>query len=173
MSKFMRRAMMREMAKGAAGEKAFLWTDESGVRHASWHVAALIWVAPVVFAIGVAVLLFEAVVKTTMTVATTGEVVRVYDWDGNYSPVFRYTWTDGTATEATSGQSDPDWNFPVGSEHAIRYFPEAKRDIVIEGAHNWAVPGWIALIALPILLLSAYAQSRVNRWLRGGAPAPG
>lgn len=173
MSKSARRAMMRSMTAGAAGEKAFLWTDAAGGRHASWHVPVLIWVTPAVFVLAALFLAAEAFVRTTMTVPTTGEVVRVYDWDGNYGPVFRYVWTDGTTTEATSGTSDPSWNFPIGSQHAIRYFPEMKRDIVIVGAHNWYVAGWIALIALPIVLLSSYAQSRVNRWLRGGAPAPG
>jgi hypothetical protein len=172
MSRFMGRAAMGGKDAGSAGVRAFLWTDASGQRHASWHVTVLVWVAPVVFALGFATMAAEAIVRTVMTVPTTGEVVRVHDWNGEYSPVFRYVWSDGRVTEASSGLRDADWNFEIGSIHAIRYFASSKRDVVIVGAHNWYVAGWIAFFGLFLAVLSAYAQGRVNSWLRGGSVTP-
>ena len=153
----------------ASGGRAFLWTDAAGRRQASWHVPVLIWLLPAVFALGTAAMVAEALIKTRLTVPTTGTVVRVYDWDGDYSPVYRYVWTDGTETEATAGLRDASWNFAIGSTHPIRYFPDEKRDVVLEGPHNWTVARVIGVITLFLLPFSAYAQARVNRWRRAGA----
>ena len=149
--------------------RAFLWVSQDGQRHASWHVYVLIWVAPVVFALATALLAFDSWKRTHGTVPTTGEVVRVYEWDGEYSPVFRYTWTDGNETEASTGYRDAGWNFPVGSRHAIRYFAEARRDVVLEGPHNWYVARMIGLFTLAAFALALALHGLLRRWLRRGA----
>jgi len=152
--------------------KSFFYTDPEGRRLASWHVYVLLWLLPVIFALATAALFAEAIWKTTATVPTTGEVVRVYDWDGNYGPVFRYTWTDGSVTEASTGNSSPDFNFPVGSLHDIRYFADRKADVVLVGPHNWFVALVIGAITLGVSLFSLYGHARLRRWLRSGARPP-
>jgi hypothetical protein len=152
--------------------RQYLWTDETGQRRAGWRVPFFIWLVPVLFAVAAVLLAAQTLWRQSVTVPTTGEVVRVYDWDGDYGPVYRYTWTDGTETEATAGVSSPNWNFPIGSTHPIRYFPGEKRDVVLEGPHNWFVAGVIGAIALGLGLISLYAQLRLWRWLRGGDGLP-
>ncbi len=158
-------------------QRFLLRTLADGRRQVSWRVWVLIWVAPVLF-VGAAVLLsLEAAYKLSATVPGEGEVVRVYAWPGetwfdrgktNYSPVFRYQWTDGTMTEASSGVSHPDWNFAIGERHAIRYFPGAKRDVVLPGPHNWFVARVIAIIGGALVFPAALASLAVWRWQRRG-----
>lgn len=120
----------------------------------------------------------EAYVRTTHTVPTEGEVVRVYSWPGEspwnrgvmeYAPIFRYVWTDGTETEASGGYRDPDWNFEIGSRHAIRYWPDRKTDVVLEGRHNWFVAKVIAVMAVILVFPALAIHLAVQRWRNRGA----
>lgn len=158
--------------------RPFLWgTAPDGRRVVSARAWVLIWVAPVVFAAAGALLLLVEGYRHITSRPAEATVVRVHAWDGgtvfdrhvtNYSPVFRYRWSDGTLTDATSGMSHPDWNFETGSVHSIRFFPGRKADVIIPGWHN-ALPGLIvaaigAVLALPAL----WADRRLRRWRRGG-----
>ena len=161
------------------GSQAFFWrTLEDGRREVSWRVWVLIWVAPVLFLLAGAGLLVWEGYRHLASVPTEAEVVRVYEWDGEglftsgtklYGPVFRYVWSDGETTEATSGMSDPDWNFEIGSTHQIRYFPAYKANVVFPGAHNW-LPGLIVgAIGLILTGPALWGSLRIRRWLRAGA----
>lgn len=153
-----------------------LQETEAGERIVSWRVWLLIWVVPVLFAVAAMVLAGEAAWRQLSTVPGEGEVVRVYAWEGetmfdrgttNYGPVFRYEFAPGESAEATSGMSHPDWNFEIGTRMPIRYNPRTKTDVVLPGAHNWAVAGVIALIALVTALPALWGHRRVTRWQRG------
>lgn len=149
-----------------------------GVREISWRMWVLVWVVPVAFGLAALWLVVEAGYKRLATVPGEGEVVRVYAWEGetlfdrgqvNYAPVFRYVWSDGAPTEASVGMSHPGWNFPVGSRHAIRFFPGRKADVVLPGAHNWAVAAIIAAIAAVCVLPALWATRALRRWRAAGA----
>ncbi len=75
-----------------------LRTGPDGRRQASWRVWALIFLLPVVFLVGATALAWDSYSFITKAERTTGEAVRVYAWDGetkDYSPVFRYLFSDG------------------------------------------------------------------------------
>ncbi|MDJ0628851.1 MAG: hypothetical protein QNJ44_11375 [Rhodobacter sp.] len=157
----------------------FFWrTLPDGRREVSWRVWVLIWVAPVLFLIaGAGMLLIEGYRHLASTPAT-GEVVRVYAWEGetvfdrgttNYGPVFRYLWSDGQPTEATSGMSHPEWNFDIGSTHDIRYFPGRKANVVFPGPHNWYAGLIVGAIGLVLSVPALWASLRIRRWLGAGA----
>jgi hypothetical protein len=159
------------------GQRYLLRTLADGRRQVSWRVWVLIWVTPVLFGLATLLLVAEATYKLSATVPGEGEVVRVYSWPGetwfdrrqmNYSPVFRYEWTDGTMTEASSGASHLDWNFGIGERHAIRYFPGSRRDVVLPGPHNWFVAKVIGLIGGVLVLPAALASRSVRRWQSRG-----
>ncbi|MDJ0827850.1 MAG: hypothetical protein QNJ16_20380 [Rhodobacter sp.] len=158
------------------GSQPYFWRElPDGRREVSWRVWVLIWVAPVLFLLAGAGMLGIEAYRHLASVPATGEVVRVYAWEGetvfdrgttNYGPVFRYVWSDGQLTEATSGLSHPDWNFEIGSRHAIRYLPGVKTDVVLPGPHNW-YPGLIVgAIGLILTLPALWATARLRRWQR-------
>ncbi|MDA7430365.1 hypothetical protein PGB28_18035 [Primorskyibacter aestuariivivens] len=158
-------------------QRYFLRETGDGRRLISWRVWVLVWVAPALFALAFVVLLGEAAYKRLATVPGEGEVVRVYAWEGetwfdrgttNYAPVLRYVWSDGKPTEASTGMSHPDWNFEIGSRHMIRYFPGAKADLVLPGAHNWSVAWVIGAIAAVLLLPALWGTWRLKKWQAGG-----
>ncbi|MGV6849006.1 MAG: DUF3592 domain-containing protein [Marinibacterium sp.] len=146
-------------------------------REASWRLWLLIWILPAGFALAAIWLVAVAAYGQVATQPATGEVVRVYGWEGgtifdrgtmNYSPVFRYRWSDGADTEASTGMSRPEWNYAIGSRHDIRYFPARKRDVILPGWHNWLpaliIFGMAAVLAVPALL----AALRLRRWQQAG-----
>lgn len=157
----------------------FLWrTLPDGRREVSWRLWVLIWVAPSLF-LGASVLMLGVESwRHLASVSGEGEVVRVYAWEGetifdngttNYGPVFRYIWSDGQPTEASSGMSHPDWNFDIGSRHAIRWFKGAKRNVVLPGVHNWLAGLIVGAIGLVLLLPALWATLRLRCWMRAGA----
>ena len=159
---------------------AYLWrTLDDGRRQVSWRTWLLIWIAPGLFLLAAAGMLGLAAYGAVASVPGKGEVVRVYSWPGetmfdrgqtNYSPVFRYIWSDGAHTEASTGMSHPNWNFAIGSQHDIRYFPSRKANVILPGPHN-AAAGWIILLIGVVCSVPALAANwAVRRWLRGGAP---
>jgi hypothetical protein len=157
----------------------FLFRESpDGRREVSWRVWVLIWVAPLLFLAAATLMLGYEGWRHLASVPNQGEVVRVYAWDGetifdkgstNYSPVFRYRFSDGSLTEASAGMSHPDWNFDIGSVHAIRTFPHTKRNVVLPGWQNWAaglIVGGIGAVLLPPAL---WLTARARRWQRAGA----
>lgn len=160
-----------------ASQPYFARTLPDGRRQVSWRTWLLVWLVPGTFALAALGLVAEAAVKLHATVPATGTVVRVYDWPSTapwnrgtpeYAPVFRYVWSDETETEASVGMRHPDWNFAIGSEHPILYFPGAKRDLVLPGPHNWAVAKAIGAIAAVTAVPALLGHRRLRRWQRGG-----
>ncbi len=148
-----------------------------GRRLVSWRAWVLVWVKPVLFGLAAFLLAAEAVWRQVATVPATGEVVRVNAWEGetildrgttNYAPVFRYVWSDGGVTEASTGMSHPDWNFEIGSTHAIRYFPRARTDVVLPGPHNWFVAGVVGGLAAVFLIPALVLTRWLLRWKAAG-----
>jgi len=155
-----------------------LRTTPDGRREVSWRVWLLIWLAPVLFAAAGALMLLVEGYRHLATRPAEATVVRVYAWDGdtifdrgstNYGPVFRYRWSDGEYTEATSGMSHPDWNFEIGSVKPIRYFPGRKANVVFPGLHNFLPGIVVALIGAVLALPALWLDRRLRRWRRGGA----
>ena len=152
-------------------------TGPDGKRQASWRVWVLIFLLPGLFLCAAAVIAFETWSFVSNAESTTGEVVHVYAWDGwnpwdgettDYSPVFRYRFSDGEMTEASTGQSSPNWNLAIGSKHEILFTPDRKGDVKQNSFEQlWALPAIIGLIGL-LLLPSLIAAYFVLRWLKGG-----
>lgn len=131
-----------------------------------WRFKVAIFALPVLFA--GAALLFAAESAWFLLHAekAEGEVVRVYEWDGEtfldgdkvYGPVFRYRWSDGKETEASLAMSHKDWNFPIESKQMILYDPAEKTNLRLPGFFfNWGIPAVLSGLALitflPALLL--------------------
>ncbi len=159
------------------GDYFFVRSLDDGTRQIGWRLWVLIWVLPTLFLAAATLMLVYEGYRHATSVPTKGEVVRVYEWEGdtvfdrgvtNYGPVFRYTWTDGTETEATSGLSHPDFNFAIGSSHDIRYFADAKRNVVLPGMHNWMAPLIILGIGVVTALPALWGTARLKRWQRKG-----
>ena len=156
--------------------RPFLYEETAaGERIVSWRVWLLIWLVPALFGVTALGLAAGAAYRQATTVPGEGEVVRVYAWEGetpfdrgvtNYGPVFRYEFKPGEMAEASTGMSSPDWNFEVGSRHAIRFNPKRKGNVMVPGRHNWAVAGVIGLIALVTALPAWWGHVRVRRWQR-------
>ena len=140
----------------------------------------LIWVTPVVFAAAVVYLALEALYYQSAYEETTGTVVRVYEWESEnfldegpkiYSPVFRYTWTDGKPTEASTGNSSSLWNFPIGSEHKIRFDPNQKNDVKLIGPSEWLVARVIGILTIITAALALLGTFILRAWIRRGKPS--
>ncbi|MCD7058638.1 DUF3592 domain-containing protein [Pelagibacterium xiamenense] len=152
-----------------------------GRRQASWRVWVLIFLLPVLFLGTAAALAYESQSFLANARRTTGEVVRVYAWEGwnpwdgatiDYSPVFRYRFADGEMTEASTGQSSPNWNHAIGSRHDIFFTPDQKRDVRQDNFEQlWALPAAIGLIGLALLVPAGIAAFFVLRWLNRGTVA--
>ena len=147
--------------------------DEVGGRIVSWRVWLLIWLVPGLFGLAAVMLAGETAWRIQQTVPGQGAVVRVYDWPGetifdrgqtNYGPVFRYEFKPGEMTEASVGMSHPDWNFPIGEVHDIRFDPRRKTNVILSGPHNWAVAMVIGVIALVTAVPAIWAHRRARRW---------
>lgn len=155
-------------------------TDPDDRRQISWRVWVLVWVLPACFLGGALCVALYTAYQQSVTEVTTGTVVKVYDWDNDapqflyagekvYSPVYRYVWSDGTETEATAGTSHTDWNFPIGSEHQIRFHPDHKDDVILVEDTEWLVAKVVGLIGICLLPLSILVSLRLRRWQRSGA----
>lgn len=141
----------------------------------------LIFLLPVLFLGTAAALALESYTFVAKAERTTGEVVRVYAWEGwnprdgtttDYSPVFRYRFSNSEMTEASTGQSSPNWNFEIGSRHDILFTPDQKRDVRQDRFEQlWALPVTIGLIGLVLLIPAVIAAVCLMRWLKGGGKA--
>lgn len=161
------------------GDKFLLRTNPDGSREISWRVWVLTWVVPLCFLGGALCVALFTLYQQSVTEVTTGTVVKVYEWDNDapqmfypgdkvYSPLYRYVWTDGTETEATAGTSHTKWNFPVGSEHTIRYYPDRKDDVILVDDTEWLVAQVVGLIGVLLVPLSLLITLRLRRWQRDG-----
>lgn len=155
-----------------------LRTGPDGKRQASWRVWVLIFVLPALFMMATAVLGFESLGFVDRAERTTGEVVRVYEWQKwnpwegthtSYGPVFRYEFSDDETTEASTGQASSNWGFEIGSRHDILFLPDVKGDVKLDNFETlWALPLTIFGIGLGTFIPALFAAWRVRRWLRGG-----
>jgi len=129
-----------------------------------WRRFALVMLVPATLAVMALGQGWTTLSYAWRTVPTTAVVAKVYQTESSapwnrgtslYAPVFLYVWSDGGETLASAGMRRADWNFEIGTEIDIRYFPDWKGDVVIPGPHNWtiatvmaglaivtAVPGW-------------------------------
>ncbi|MDQ2092645.1 hypothetical protein [Rhodalgimonas zhirmunskyi] len=157
--------------------RPFLFGEKDGVRVVSWRVWLFLWLLPGLLALGALAMLAETGWRYAQTVPGEGEVVHVYAWEGEtlfdrgrmiYAPVFLYNDGTGRAVRASTYMAAPDWNFPLGSRHAIRFDPRGQLDAMLPGASNFAVPGIIAALALLFALPALLLHVRVRRWQRGG-----
>lgn len=159
--------------------RQYLWTDANGVRHVGWRVWLFLWVFPVLFALATLVLGGVALVQTLGWERGEAYVRQVYAWEGEtpfdrgvmqYSPVLCYVWTDGAETCATPGQRHRDWNFEVGSRHAVVFDPSRRGQVrLAEVGQQRMLPLAIGGIALGTALIALYGHVRLRRWQRGGA----
>ena len=165
-----------------AGDRYLLRTNPDGSRQISWRMWVLIWVLPVVMALGALVMAAWAQYLRESYVETQGTVTHVYAWENDapqifypgekiYSPRFRYTWSDGTETEATTGSSHTGWNFEIGSSHTIRYDPSHKDDVVLAGPSEWWVATYVGWIAAVCLIPALIGTALVLRWQVRGKQA--
>ncbi len=156
-----------------------LRTGPDGERQASWRVWVLIFLLPVLFLIAAAILAWDSYAFVARAERTTGVVVKVYSWEGwnpwdrattDYSPVFRYRFSDGKMTEASTGQSSPNWNYEIGSQHEILFNPDIKTDVKQNNFEQlWAVSATIGTIGLVLLIPAIIAALFVLRWLKAGS----
>lgn len=154
----------------------FFRTLPDGRRQVSWRVWLLIFVAPVLFLAFAAFFTINSLLIVTNYQRTMGEVVRVYEapgytpWDGettDYSPVFRYEFKPGQTTDASTGQSSPNWNFAIGSKHAILFDPAQKRNVKLDNVEQlWALPAIIGAIGGAVLIPALIAAAFIRRWQR-------
>lgn len=162
------------------GPYFFLKTDADGVRHVSWRVWVLVWVTPVLFALATAALALNVLRIQAGTEIATGTVVKVYDWENTapqifypgervYGPVFSYTWSDGSVVQASAGTSHTAWNFPIGTERKIRFWPDRKDNVTLVGPIEWYLPKVIAIITGLVLLPALLVSYLLMRWRRRGA----
>jgi hypothetical protein len=103
----------------------------------------------------------ESVAFQVTAQKTEGVVVRVYEWDNEssiygppkvYGPVFRYVWSDGNPTEASTGQSFSH-RFEEGERHTILFDPRTKGDVRLTWFEQlFALPTAVLVIALGSLL---------------------
>jgi hypothetical protein len=157
----------------------WLLRTRDGKREASWRMWFLIFLLPISFFCASAFLVTTALIFVANAERTTGEVTRIYEWEDTtpwsaskmtYSPVFRYEFPDGSLTEASTGQSSPNWNFEVGSIHEILYLPDRKANVKLDRFEAlWALPSIVTGIAAAFLLPSILGAMLLRRWLRGGS----
>lgn len=163
------------------GGRHLLHTNSDGSRTINWRVWVLIWVTPVTFLGAVLFLSLQTLWFQQEYFQTTGTVTHVYAWDNNapqifypgdkiYSPRFRYTWSDGSETEATIGTSHTTWNFEIGSVHPIRFDPGMKDDVILIGPSEWWLPQTIAAIGTATVPFALLGTFLVLRWRARGEP---
>lgn len=142
-----------------------------------WTAQRLVFLFPVL-CLGASFIFFaESLFFQMKANRAEGEVVRVYTRQGEnfmdrgktlYSPVLRYTWSDGKETQASTGQAHMA-PYKVGELHTILFDPRTKDDVRLATFEQlWAVPVTLLAIALgtllPAWLLWAFAiRPRIKR----------
>ena len=146
------------------------------MRRPSWRLKLLIFLAPVGFLLFALLYAAQSALFVAGAERATGEVVRVYEHEGDnivergetlYEPVFRYEW-NGKMTEASVGMPDRRYGFTVGERREILYDPAVKRNVALPGFHHlWALPAFLALLGLvtlpPAILVHRVVARRMAR----------
>ena len=147
------------------GGNTFFVKNLSGKTVPSWRTKLLVWLMPLLFFAAGLIWLVASIIWVSNATESTGTVTQVYKWEGEnvveagstlYGPVFSYTWTDGTETTGALGMSSPDFNFEIGSKHAILFDPAIKSNVRFPGfAFNYfgatvilAIGAMFALVSL-------------------------
>ncbi len=161
-----------------ASSNNWLLRTRNGKREASWRMWLLIFLLPVCLFCAAIFLSFQSFYFQARSSRALGEVVRVYAWDDwnpwdgettSYGPVFRYQFTDGSWTEASTGQSSPNWNFVQGSTHEILFLKGQKSDVRLNNFESfWAVALIISALGFLALIPSIAAAWLLKRWLNSG-----
>jgi len=159
--------------------RQYLWTDAQGVRHVGWRVWLFLWIFPALFTAATLFLGGIGLLQTVGWERGEASVRQVYAWEGTtpfdrgvmqYAPVLCYVWTDGAETCATPGMRHRDWNFEVGSRHAVLFDPDQRGQVRLAQVGQQAMlPLVIGGIALGTGLIALYGHVRLRRWQRGGA----
>lgn len=168
--------MIRSMLISLNRTQMFLLQEtENGERLASWRIWVLLYLLSVLFLLAAGLIAYDSYEFVRNVERTTGEVVHVYAWEGwnpwdgettDYSPVFRYRFADNELTEASTGQSSPNWNYKIGSRHAIYYNPQYKTDVKQDNFEQlWAVPVTLVVIGLILLVPALVGTYFVRKWL--------
>jgi len=131
----------------------------------TWRAKLLVWMMPILFLGAGLGWLVSSFMWVSNAQETIGTVTQVYEQGTNtatdgtdvfFSPEFSYTWTDGSQTIGALGLSSPEFNFEIGSEHAILFDPSQKGNVRFPGfAFNYfaaivilAISAMFALISL-------------------------
>lgn len=155
---------------------------ENGQRRASWRIWVLVYLMPVLFLIAGGLIALDSYQFIRQAHRTTGEVVHVYAWDGwnpwdgdttDYSPVFQYQFSDGETTQASTGQSSPNWNYALGTHHDIYFNPKTKADVKQNNFEQlWALPVTIVAMGLILLIPAMVATYFIRKWLNNAPIKP-
>lgn len=138
----------------------------------AWRLKVAIFAMPVLFFLAALFFASESAWFLSHAETTEGEVVRVYEWEGEtfldgdkvYGPVIRYSWADGKPTEASLGMSHSDWNFPIESKQTIHYNPRVKDNVRLPGFFfNWMMPSILLGLAVVTLIPMWMLWSRVRK----------
>jgi len=131
----------------------------------TWRAKLLVWMMPILF-LGLGLgWLVSSYMWVSNAKETIGTVTQVYEQGTNtatdgtdvfFNPEFSYAWTDGSQTIGVLGLSSPEFNFEIGSEHAILFDPSQKGNVRFPGfAFNYfgaivilAISAMFALISL-------------------------
>ena len=128
-----------------------------------WTLQRLVFLFPVLMLLAAAGFFAETALFQMKAKTAQGEVVRVYTREGEnvmdrgktlYSPVLRYTWSDGKPTSASTGHAHLT-PYKEGEKHTILFDPSQKGDVRLTTFEQlWALPITLALIGLGTLLLA-------------------
>lgn len=162
-----------------SGIASFFFTyTNTGKTVPSLRTGVLVWVAPVLFLAAGLIWLAANFYWVLGAEETTGTVSNVYTWEAEneveagqtlYGPVFTYTWSDGTTTEASLGMSSPAYNFEIGSKHSILFDPKTKGNVRFPGFDfNYLAPVVIlaigAMFSLISILLWVWLKAIARKW---------
>ena len=125
-----------------------------------WALQRLVFLFPLLCLAASAIFFAESVLFQMRAQPAQGEVVRVYEWDNDnrffggdkvYGPVFRYIWSDGKPTDASTGQSFS-YRFKQGERFEILFDPKSKGNVRLTWFEQlWALP--VALLAIGVATL--------------------
>lgn len=137
-----------------------------------WALRRIVFLFPVLCLLTAAFYATENALFQMRARQTQGEVVRVYQRAGEnmfergrtlYSPVFRYRWSDGTFTQASTGQAFAR-KFEIGERHTILFDPHTRNDVRLNAfEQSWKLPLVLSLLGLLTLALAWLAWAKLIR----------
>lgn len=108
--------------------------------------------------------------QTTTGVVLSVDRVVTQDEDGTsitYSPVFRYEDANGAPFTGSPALRSSGYNFPIGSEVAIRFDPTNPQDVRVDGLFSiWAFGGIFAFMGALFTLVGFFVPRYFSpsRW---------